>query len=237
MMKNKLILTIILGMFLISCVSASLGTFKAGDCVDIKTILNTSAVTISSLSYPNSSIILYIVPMTKNGLTFNYSFCNTSTLGTYNYDYNDTEGNVYINDFKIGKDLTTGTAILNLGFLAIIILLLIVTIMATTNLPSGNDEDGFGQIINVNSLKYLNYGLYLVSYGLLIAVFFLSSNIALAYITDGMFGQILFKIYQILMLIAIPFVILILIMIFVNIFKDKEVKNMLEQGIPVGKGI
>ena len=86
---------------MISFTSASLGTFKSGSCVDIKTILNTSAVTISSINYPNSLSALRIKSMSKNGLTFNYTFCDTYNLGIYNYDYNDTEGNVYVNSFEI----------------------------------------------------------------------------------------------------------------------------------------
>ncbi|MBE3128079.1 MAG: hypothetical protein IMZ60_00160 [Actinobacteria bacterium] len=101
--KSVWLMGLIIGWMLITggVVSASLGTFKQNDCVDIKTILNTTAVTISSLNYPNSSKVLGITSMTKTGLTFNYTFCNTSTSGRYNYDYNDSEGNVYVNDFEI----------------------------------------------------------------------------------------------------------------------------------------
>jgi hypothetical protein len=103
-------LVMLLGMFLLSFTSASLGTFKQNDCVDIKTILNISAVTISSLNYPNSSTALNIIEMDKNGLTFNYTFCNTLLVGTYNYDYNDTEGNVYVNSFDVTPSGESGSS-------------------------------------------------------------------------------------------------------------------------------
>lgn len=128
-MKYKLILVMIIGLFLISFCSASLGTFKQGDCVDIKTILNTSAVTISSLNYPNSSTALGITEMEKNGLTFNYTFCNTSTLGNYNYDYNDSEGNVYVNDFLVtanGQIQSTSQGLGSLAFLGLMLVLMFV---------------------------------------------------------------------------------------------------------------
>jgi hypothetical protein len=128
-MKNKLILIMILGLLLISFASASLGTFKQGDCVDIKTILNTTAVTISSLNYPNSSTALGITNMNKNGLTFNYTFCNTSSLGTYNYDYNDSEGNVYVNDFLVtanGQTQSTSQGLGSLAFLGLMLVLMFV---------------------------------------------------------------------------------------------------------------
>jgi hypothetical protein len=126
-MKNKLILIIMLGIVLTSLVSAGLGTFKSGDCVDIKTILNTTDVTISSLSYPNSTNALGITNMDKSGLTFNYTFCDTSTIGTYYYDYNDSEGNVYVNDFEItpsGVNQTTSQGLGSLAFLFLMMMLM-----------------------------------------------------------------------------------------------------------------
>lgn len=125
-MKNKLMLIMLLGLFLISFTSASLGAYSPNECVNIKTILNTSAVTISSLNYPNSSTALGITEMEKNGLTFNYTFCDTSTYGTYNYDYNDSEGNVYVNDFIIGKAQTTSQGIGSMVFLGLMLILMIV---------------------------------------------------------------------------------------------------------------
>jgi hypothetical protein len=130
-MRNKLMLVMLvmlLGLFLIGSLgiaSASLGGYDPNDCVNIKTILNTSAVTISSISYPNSSTALGITPMEKNGMTFNYTFCDTSISGTYNYDYNDSEGNVYVNDFIIGKLQSTSQGIGSMVFLGLMIILMV----------------------------------------------------------------------------------------------------------------
>lgn len=77
------------------------GTFEKGECVNIRTILNVTEVNISSISFPDSKIIMLDKEMQKNGMTFNYSFCNTSELGTYVYDYYDDEGNVYVNSFDV----------------------------------------------------------------------------------------------------------------------------------------
>jgi len=126
---KKLMLILILSVLMISFTSAFLGTIKENECVNIKTILNTTSVNISSISYPNSTIIITEQPMTKVGHTFNYSFCNTNTIGIYIYDYYDSEGNVYVNDFEItstGKSsnnkipiylLISGLVLLILGYL------------------------------------------------------------------------------------------------------------------------
>lgn len=110
-------------LFLLQLTSAGLGTFKQNECVNIKTILNTTAVNISSLSYPNSSVAVTNTAMTKTGYTFNYNFCNTSGLGIYIYDYFDAQGNVYVNDFEItgnGKAGASGGVVVLFSILFLI---------------------------------------------------------------------------------------------------------------------
>jgi len=124
---NKFLLLIV-SVFLISLVSADLGTYSLNECVNIKTILNSSSVNISTLSYPNSTIIITDKEMSKNGLTFNYTFCNTSTFGTYVYDYYDNKGNVYVNSFEItknGEKVSLSNSILVIAFLIVGILLFV----------------------------------------------------------------------------------------------------------------
>lgn len=119
-MKSKLISLIVLSIFLISFVSASLGTYKQNECVHIKTILNSSSVNISTISYPNSIVVVSNQIMTKQGKTFNYTFCNTSILGTYIYDYFDSNGDVYVNSFEVTPSGFTDT----LGFYFILLAIL-----------------------------------------------------------------------------------------------------------------
>ena len=126
LMKNKLMFLII-GMFLISLGSASLGTFELNKCVDIKTVLNATSVNLSSVSYPNSTIALTNQLMTKTAYTFNYNFCKTNETGTYIYDYFDNEGNTYVNSFDItpnGEDASIGKAVFYIGLLAVLLFFL-----------------------------------------------------------------------------------------------------------------
>lgn len=87
-------------MILISFSSAYLGEVKQGECIQLKTVLNASAVNITSIQYPNKTSIYLNEPMTKNGYSFNYSFCNTGSPGEYIYDYCDAVGNCYVNNFE-----------------------------------------------------------------------------------------------------------------------------------------
>lgn len=86
-MKNKLMLIIVLGMFLISFTSAldSFGTFKQGSDIRLTQICSdASYVTISSISYPNSTTAITQTNMTHLGSgEFYYNFNDTNELGRY----------------------------------------------------------------------------------------------------------------------------------------------------------
>jgi len=130
-MRDKIIVLIVFSLLLMPILSASLGSFKLGECVDIKTILNTSYVNLSTLNYPSSNIIISNQIMQNiAGKTFNYTTCNTTELGVYNYDYFDAEGNTYVNSFEItpsgfgaigsGEGITIAMAIITMLIIAII---------------------------------------------------------------------------------------------------------------------
>ena len=85
-MKNKLlVICFLISIFLISFASAdSIGVFKQNTCVNlIQTCTSCTYVKITSVNYPNSSQGLGLVTMTKTGTLYNYSYCDTSQLGTY----------------------------------------------------------------------------------------------------------------------------------------------------------
>jgi hypothetical protein len=60
--------------------------FSQGSQIELKQICDTcSYVTLSSISYPDSSSVYVNENMTKSGTDYNYSFINTSIVGTYGY--------------------------------------------------------------------------------------------------------------------------------------------------------
>ena len=122
---RKLYFTLLLSLLLINLCSANLGTFKLNECVDIKTILNTSSVKLSTLNFPlDGGIIASNQPMQNiAGKTWNYTTCNTTELGIYDYDYFDAEGNTYVNSFEITNSGSLQTTSQGLGSIAFILLL------------------------------------------------------------------------------------------------------------------
>lgn len=70
-------------------ISADLGTVKQGDCINIRVLANCSAVNITEVTNGLNEYIINDVMTNLGGQTFNYTFCNTSTLGTYDYSWNN----------------------------------------------------------------------------------------------------------------------------------------------------
>jgi hypothetical protein len=112
----------------------TLGTFKQNECIGlVQTCSNCTSVNISSVTYPNSSIAISNKIMSStNNIYYNYSFCNTSSLGNYivsGYANVDGSRTVWAYDFIVtstGEDLQLSQGIIILGQLGIIALFLII---------------------------------------------------------------------------------------------------------------
>lgn len=173
-MKNKkavlMIIVLFIVLFSVISVDARLGNFRRRACVDIKTILNTSAVNLSTLNYPNTSVAVFNQTMGKSGQTFNYTFCDTETLGVYGYDYMDQEGNVFVNDFIItpdGNQVGTAESMMYIWILIFIVIFLTATITVAIIMPFGNimeDTRRGRAVVKVSKLKYLKIFAIWISY-------------------------------------------------------------------------
>jgi len=230
---KKLIICLMLGIFLISLASSSLGTFKQNDCVNIKTILNTTSVNISTISYPNSSIVVSNEEMTKNGKTFNYSFCNTNTLGIYLYDYFDAEGNTYVNDFKVtpnGKEFTSQNSIAYLGFIFILLFTFFLTMYGAGRIEWKNKKNNEGKILTINNFKYVKILLYTLAYFELMFLFGLSYKVCREADIEG-FMQFFNFIYQLFLHLIYPLIIALIIIVFVIWINNKKLHERLKLGL------
>lgn len=87
--KEVLIILILLSVIFVSInVKAELGTWKQNDCVNIRVLSNCSSVNISEVTVGQNVFIVNKNMQKLAGQTYNYSFCNTSTIGTYTYSWN-----------------------------------------------------------------------------------------------------------------------------------------------------
>ena len=108
---KKILLIGIVFLFLVSFVNAeeqSLGTFKKGECINlIQNCANCTYVNFTKVLYPDSTEALGNVESTKVGSIFNYTFCNTSKLGTYIvYGIGDVSGTptIFAYTFKVNTE-------------------------------------------------------------------------------------------------------------------------------------
>ena len=224
-------------LLILPMVSSGLGTFKQGECVDIKTILNTSSVTLSTLNYPNGSVIVSEQDMTNSvGKTFNYTYCSATTIGKYYYDYYDADGNVYVNDFDVtstGENLTLEYGLIYFFALVFIVLVILGIFFIISLLPSQDTVDTEGNIMQISWLKYLRPVLWIFIWALSLGLLFIISNITLAYIPNPMVGNFFFALYKIAFWMTIVMLPIYSIYILVRAFQDKEMKRLIERGIEI----
>jgi hypothetical protein len=159
-MKNKLMLVMLLGMFLISFTSAldSLGTFKQNQQINITQICNDATyITISSVSYPNSSKAIGQVNMTSLGSgEFYIQFTNTSTNGRYDVrGVSDGCDKVFATYFEITPSGFVGT----LGFYIIILILSLGLIILGYAV-----EDAW--VVILGGMGFVLFGLFVYIYGI-----------------------------------------------------------------------
>ena len=232
-MKNKIILTIILGIFLISMASASLPPVEQNVCIQIKTILNTTSVNISTITYPNETTLFLNKDMTKNALTFNYTFCGTDTIGIYIYDYFDAELNTYVNDFKVtadGKEFTTQNSISYLGFILIILFTFFLTMYGAGRIEWKNKKNNEGKILTINNFKYVKILLYTLAYFELMFLFGLSYKFCREANIEG-FTNFFNFIYQLFSTLIYPIIVFLVIVVFVIWINNLKLSKRLKLGL------
>ncbi len=241
---KKIILVVIVGIFLISLVSAeqqTLGTFKqgsTGDCITlIQTCGNCSYNNISTVlkTGEDSEVFTINSAMTQDNTYYNYSFCNITNLGIYNvHGFGNPNGvkTSWVYEFEItgtGFDLDVPRTNLSIALLFLIVFAFVICIFGVTKLPStDNFEDG--KLISVSKLKYLRPVLGGVSWFLLIAIFYTGSNIALAYMGTTLLGNILFVLFRIMFLLTLPMIVVWFLYIFVSVFQDRKLEKNILRG-------
>ena len=244
-MVKRLVLVLFLVMVFVSFGSAveqDLGTAIRGSCINlVQTCDSCTYNNISRVLYPNSTEALTSEQvMTVSGIYYNYSFCSTDAIGEYVVlGHGDLNGEDTIWDYTFeitreGESISTPKAIMYTGLLFVLAFLFIVSTWVIFILPSKNDRDEDGMLLSVNRLKYLRAILMVVSWVLLISIVFVSSNISLAFFSVGMFGNLLFDLYQIMMYLTIILPFIWVGWIIVSLYQDREIQKMLDRGVEMG---
>lgn len=240
---KKILLYMVIGMFLISLISASisnLGSFEQETCVELKqTCSDCTFNNITKVAFPNSSVALSEVQMTKFGTYYNHSFCSTITLGEYIVNgIGDIGGTntVWTYTFDITGDGFTydqPRAFTYISLLLLLIVFFIGTLVSIKFLPKGNITNELGDLLSINYMKYLTYVLIPFAWFLLIGIFFIASNIGIS-TGINIFGDLFFNLFNIMFSITPVMLFIWFAWIIVNIFRDRQMKKLLDRGFDFG---
>lgn len=222
-MNKKILFAFLLGIFLISLASAyDLGAVKKNECVDLyQHCSDCSFVNVTSIKYPNQTIIYLNEEMTKNGYDFTYNYCNNNLSGDYFYtvcgdptnkdpcktfSYTVTESGVEITEQRATSSI------------ALIVLLLLFLTFSIIGIFKVEDYKG-------------KFALYWVSHVLLVLVLFSAWQLGVEGILDGMALTGIFKIlFWVAIVSAFPMLLLSIAWIFYIHTVNDHTKRLMEKG-------
>lgn len=200
---------------------------------------NATQCNFTYVQYPNGSKISNTFTMVKSGKDFsvtvlagNFSDFGPTCMGVTCYDGVEYEAGTVCRDVTyFGKEISSAQGTIYVALLAVLIFILFATFFGMGYLPASNVRDEEGRILQINHLKHFRLVLWLFAYFLFVAIIYLSSNIAFAYLSEQLFGKLLFSIFAILLAVSPVVIILLVVSFFVKFYHDKQFQAMLNRGI------
>lgn len=248
-MKIKILFLIVGMLFLIGIMGSvsagkeSLGVFKVGQNVRIVQVCDDATwVNISSISYPNGSIAASGIKMVPIGSgEFYYNFSNTAQLGRYDVrgisDGCEKTFTFYFEVTYTGDLVTSEQMTVYIIALIFLVLLALALVFIINKLPNKDAMDEEGTIVQVSQLKHLRPVLWAFIWIIGVGCLFIISNIGFAYLQNQMIGKFFFTLYRIFFYASMVMLPIWFIWIFYKVFKDKEMKRLIEQGVEFKGGV
>jgi len=218
----------------------SIGTFKQRTTVTLPQLCATcTSNNITNIQYPNGTIIVSNIQMTKTGSWFNYTLASSyiTEIGTYSVNgIGDLDGvdTVWAYTFDVtgtGIQFTTANSLFYIALLCFLIFLFILNIVGISKLPQGNVRADSGNILSISLLKYFKPALVVIAWGLIISILFISSSISSAYLGSNGFSSFLFGFYKISSFLVYPMLLLGFAWMILMIFNDIKIKQLLDRGL------
>ena len=240
---RKQFLILFLGMVLVSLAfvsAANIGTFKEGDSIQLTNYCSTGDCTYANITqvvFPDGTIDNINKPMTQTGQNFNYTFSNTSEVGTYTFKTCSDPSSTVVCDsdtFDItvnGQTFTTGTSVFYIALLGIIVFLFIVVAVGISKVSGKNIRRDDGSILSISKVKYFKGALLMFAWGLIMSLLYISSSLASGYLIDSSFGSFLFMLYRLSFYVLYIGIFIYLIWLFVNFVEDRKIKRLFERGV------
>lgn len=237
---KKIYLMIIICLILPLINADTFGKFKQGSPAVLNpscqnsTYLNISTIYTNNIIYLNTE-----TPATKSGNVYNYTFYNTTELNipyyvNFHCDLNGVDTPV-TSSFTVtanGEELDNSKAIIYIIVLLGLFIILAFTIYGAIAFPWKNNRDEDGNVISINDFKYLKIVLWVFTYLELLFIVMILKNVSNFLISDGSFS-FLNIIFNIMLIILIPFLPLLIFFTVIVWINDKKVQSKLQRGFQV----
>jgi hypothetical protein len=217
-----------------------LGTFKKGQAVNLKQICsNCSYNNITSVIYPNSSLALGNVPMTKIGTEYNYTLIGTRTGINGEYIVNgvgDLDGinTIWTYSFYItnnGDTVDTGQGMLYIIAFVFGLSLFALFLFGAVKINGKNETDESGEYwVKVNWNKYIKIFCVSFAYLTMMWLLWMSFNISSAYLGFEGASTFLERLYRIMVAGVRPLFIITVIFMVVKGIKDLKLQEKIKTG-------
>lgn len=240
---KKILVTIILGMFFLSLVSAAT-VFPQDEEVNITvTCLNEgycSSNSFCNINLIDSEGVLLIQNQNMTNHisvhTQNYTF---TSLGDYKVEGFCQDGvyseeiNFIIEITPTGILLSIPTAILYLGFIFILIIIFLTSMYFGVTIPYRNSRGMQGELISVNDLKYVKILSLFIAYSVFIWIANLMISLSSNYLTQTVVLGFFKMVFSISIALFYPILVFTIIFIVIQAVKDFNLKKLLGGGFKV----
>lgn len=216
------------------------GTFSTTqDITLIQTCTTCSYVNISSITAPNSTVILSSTQMSKSGSKFEYTLPAQKTIGQYivcgvgDLSGTPTDWCYIFHITKTGTNPSTAQGIIYFILLSISVFLFILCLYISASIdPSKYNKDSLtARFTSVNWNRYYRYGCWVIAYLMLVWMFNLCYEISLAFLESAFITEFFHVFYIILLSLAFPLFIYLLFMLIIGMLADKKANGYIQRGL------
>lgn len=217
-----------------------LGTFKKGFAVNLKQICsNCTFNNITTVIYPNSSIVVSNIAMTKTGTEYNYTLPATRTQVNGEYivsGFGDLNGvnTIWTYSFYItpnGDNIDTGQGMLYIIAFVFGLVLFGLFMFGAVKINGRNETDTSGEYyISVNWNKYIKIFCISFAYLTMMWLLWMSFNISSAYLNFEGASKFIERIYLIMVAAFRPLFVMTIIFMVIKGIKDLNLQEKIKTG-------
>lgn len=191
--------------------------------------------------YFEGNTIISNQQMTATGFDYNYTLraANLTQSGQY-YGRQVCCGTDACSDYAFtfdlnaqGKEYTTTDGIIYVVLLGMMAGLFGVSLFFALRIEKGNIRGGEGEIIQINWMKYLRIGLFMVAYVSLVALFWFAWNLAYGILEFSEMATLFHLLFRITLWGSFPMFVVALIVTVARFFQDNKINEYMERNLTV----